>query len=110
MSSTTIRCDNPMPRVSRPSQASYVVSACCASAVGCRGCTGTTYVPTSMTVSEPVTAQAVRASRSKMWLNQAEAKPSSAALRTPSRARARLRPPTPIPMRTCACYGVCVVD
>ena len=41
-------CDTPRPRASRPSHTAWVDSACWASAIGWRGCTGTTAVPISM--------------------------------------------------------------
>jgi len=37
MPSITSLCDKPMPSMSRPPVAAWVVSACCASIAGCRG-------------------------------------------------------------------------
>jgi hypothetical protein len=62
--SITTGCERPTPSVKRPPQAEPAVSACCASAVGWRGCVGTTAVPSSMRrVSRPSSAQTVTASK-----------------------------------------------
>lgn len=53
-----------MPNVNRPPQATWVVNACCARAIGWRVWIGTTAVPISMrSVACPISATAVSASR-----------------------------------------------
>ena len=65
MSSITQWCDTPSPSAKRPPHTAWVDSACWASAIGWRGCTGTTAVPISMReVSAPTSAAAVSASKS----------------------------------------------
>src|SRR4051794_20470696 len=100
-------CDTPRPSESRPSHTACTDSACCASAIGCLGCTGTTAVPISMRlVSTPMMAAAVSASKSSGTCGiQTEASPASSAQRASDRSRSALvayRPrsgPTMAPMR-----------
>ena len=67
MSSITALWESPIPNVKRPEQAAWAVSACCASAAGCRGGVGTTAVTSSIVpVSQPATVSIETASRLKM--------------------------------------------
>ena len=67
MPSTTGLCDGPMPRSSRPPITAWVVSACWASIIGCRGYVGTTAVPRRMSgTCRPATAMVVSASWPKI--------------------------------------------
>ncbi len=83
MSSTIQSWDTPRPRVSRPSSAAWVDSACWARATGWRVWTGTTAVPISIVeVSTPMRVTAVRASNSSgICGTQIEDRPASSAQR-----------------------------
>ena len=62
---------SPMPRLSRPPIASWVVSAWAANISGWRGHVGITAVPISMVlVVAPIRAMAVRASGTASWATQ----------------------------------------
>ena len=89
--------DDPMVRDAeadgrRPSQTACTDRICWASAIGCRGCTGTTAVPISMRlVSTPTTAAAVSASNSSgIWGIQTVASPASSAQRASACSRSTL--------------------
>ena len=89
MSSITQWCETPRPRARRPPHTACTDSACWASAIGCRGCTGTTAVPISIRlVSAPTMAAAVSASNSSgIWGTHTEARPASSAHRASARRR-----------------------
>ena len=74
-------CETPRPSARRPSHTACTDSACCASAIGWRGCTGTTAVPIStLVVPSPTIAAIVSASNSSgIWGTQIEARPASSA-------------------------------
>ena len=67
-----------MPRMKRPPDAAWVVSACWASIIGCRGYVGTTAVPSSMRgTSRPTIASVEIASMPKICGSQYDANPSA---------------------------------
>ena len=85
-------CDTPRPSANRPSHTAWTESACCAKAIGCRGCTGTTAVPTSiLEVSAPMIVAAVSASNSSGICGiQIDETPASSAQRASRRSRSTL--------------------
>ena len=67
----------------RPSHTAWLESACWASTIGCRGCSGTMAVPTSIReVAVPISVAAVMTSNSSGICGvQTESKPASSAQR-----------------------------
>jgi hypothetical protein len=102
MFSMTIWCERPMPSWKRLSLAAAAVSACDASAVGCRGYVGTTAVPNPIRfVAAPITDNAPIASYDIICAIQTLANFSSS-IRCADLTRSfSVSPPTPmiIPMR-----------